>query len=87
MSCDNSIISAEFATNSGKRASAVEAVQRPRSDNVLNCLARLFTQRSPSQRMRTDNAPEFIAWNIRNWLDKLKVTNLYIEPRSPWENG
>jgi putative transposase len=30
---------------------------------------------------------EFIAKVLREWLAKLKVETLYIEPGSPWENG
>ncbi len=30
---------------------------------------------------------EFVAKAIREWLDRLEVGPLYIEPGSPWENG
>ena len=30
---------------------------------------------------------EFTATAVREWLDRLDVTPLYIEPGSPWENG
>ena len=66
---------------------AIEVGRRLRSDDVLHCLARLFTKRQPPQHIRSDNGPEFIARAVRNWLGKLKVTTLYIEPGSPWENG
>jgi len=31
--------------------------------------------------------PEFAAKAVRNWLNRLDVTTLFIEPGSPWENG
>lgn len=31
--------------------------------------------------------PEFIAINVREWLGRIGVKTLYIEPGSPWENG
>ena len=31
--------------------------------------------------------PEFVATAVREWLGRLGVTTLYIEPGSPWENG
>jgi transposase InsO family protein len=37
--------------------------------------------------MRSDNGPEFIASQLRLWLNQLGVQTLFIEPGSPWENG
>ena len=37
--------------------------------------------------IRSDNGPEFIAKRLKLWLLKLEVQPLYIQPRSPWENG
>ncbi len=37
--------------------------------------------------LRSDNGPEFIAKELRQWLAKLGTGTLYIEPGSPWENG
>ena len=34
-----------------------------------------------------DNGPEFVARNVRQWLDRISVKTLFIEPGSPWENG
>ena len=31
--------------------------------------------------------PEFIATALRDWLGRVGVKTLYIEPGSPWENG
>ena len=37
--------------------------------------------------IRSDNGPEFVARNVRGWLDRIGVKALFIEPGSPWENG
>jgi transposase InsO family protein len=39
------------------------------------------------EHIRSDNGPEFIAINVREWLGRIGVKTLYIEPGSPWENG
>ena len=31
--------------------------------------------------------PEFVARNVREWLGRIGVMTLYIEPGIPWENG
>ena len=38
-------------------------------------------------RLSPDNGPEFTAKVVRNWLARLDVGTLFIEPGSPWENG
>ncbi|GAG36231.1 unnamed protein product, partial [marine sediment metagenome] len=35
----------------------------------------------------SDNGPEFTARVVRDWLERVGVQTLYIEPGSPWENG
>ena len=40
-----------------------------------------------SDYIRSDNGPEFTACAVRQWLARLKVKTLFIEPGSPWENG
>ena len=37
--------------------------------------------------IRSDNGPEFVARQLRDWLQGLGTSSLYIEPGSPWENG
>jgi transposase InsO family protein len=37
--------------------------------------------------LRSDNGPEFVAKRLRQWLSRLGVKPLFIEPGSPWENG
>ena len=70
-----------------RRCLAIVVARRLRSDDVLHCLTDLFTQHGPPEHIRSDNGPEFVAINVRDWLGKVGVKTLYIEPGSPWENG
>lgn len=55
--------------------------------DVIDTLAELFIDRGPPEHIRSDNGPEFCAKAVRNWLKRLGVKTLFIEPGSPWENG
>ena len=57
------------------------------SEDVLCRLATLFVERGVPEHIRSDNGPEFTAGAVREWLAKVGVKTLYIEPASPWENG
>ena len=43
--------------------------------------------RGVPDRVRSDNGPEFTAGVVRDWLGRVGIRTLYIEPGSPWENG
>ena len=66
---------------------AIKVARRLRSDDVLECLAELFVRHGVPDHIRSDNGPEFTATAVREWLERLGVKTLYIEPGSPWENG
>ena len=66
---------------------AIVVERRITSDDVLFCLSELFLKHGAPDYIRSDNGPEFTAQAVRQWLDRLKVQTLYIEPASPWENG
>ena len=70
-----------------RRCLAIVVARRLRSDDVLHCLTDLFTQHGPPEHIRSDNGPEFVAISVRDWLGKVGVKTLYIDPGSPWENG
>ncbi len=57
------------------------------ADDVLATLTDLFLTRGCPNHLRSDNGPEFCAKVVREWLAWLEVHTLFIEPRSPWENG
>ena len=70
-----------------RRCLAIVVARRLRSDDVLHCLTDLFVTHGPPEHIRSDNGPEFVAINVREWLGRIGVKTLYIEPGSPWENG
>jgi putative transposase len=43
--------------------------------------------RRPPDYIRSDNGSEFTAKAVQEWLSRVGVKTLYIEPGSPWENG
>ena len=73
----------EFA----RQCLAIEVERKLNSDDVLDCLARLFCEHGPPEHIRSDNGSEFTARVVRDWLGRIGVKTLYIEPGSPWENG
>jgi putative transposase len=58
-----------------------------KTQDVIDQLFKLFIFRSIPEHLRSDNGPEFTARSIRQWLKRLEVKTLFIEPGSPWENG
>ncbi|MEP1142411.1 MAG: IS3 family transposase [Henriciella sp.] len=66
---------------------AIRVERKLNSRDVLDTLGELFVEHGPPEHIRSDNGPEFIATALREWLEKLNVRTLYIEPGSPWENG
>ena len=66
---------------------AIDVARQLRSDDVLYRLAALFVDRGPPDHIRSDNGAEFTAKAVREWLARVGVKTLYIEPGSPWENG
>jgi putative transposase len=66
---------------------AVKVDRRLNSHDVVEVLTDLFIERGVPVHIRSDNGSEFIARRVRDWLERLQVRPLYIEPGSPWENG
>ncbi len=66
---------------------ALKSGRKITSEDVIHTLSDLFTQRGTPAYLRSDNGPEFTAKTIRDWLERLKVQTLFIEPGCPWENG
>ena len=66
---------------------AVRVARRLTSHDVIEVLTDLFIEQGVPVHIRSDNGPDFIARRVRNWLEKLQVRPLFIEPGSPWENG
>lgn len=66
---------------------AIDVARQLSSEHVLERLAWQFVTRGVPQFIRSDNGSEFTARAVRQWLAKVGVRTLYIEPGSPWENG
>ncbi len=66
---------------------AIEVERSIASQGVIERLADLFVKRGTPMHLRSDNGPEFTARAVREWLQRLGVGTLFIEPGSPWENG
>ena len=57
------------------------------SEEVVDTLGRLFSERGAPGYIRSDNGPEFVAAAVKRWLAVSGVGTLYVEPGSPWENA
>ena len=66
---------------------AVQVRRSFKAQDVLNGLSELMLIRGVPGHVRSDNGPEFIAEAIRDFLQKIGVATLYIEPGAPWQNG
>jgi transposase InsO family protein len=58
-----------------------------RGVDVIDVLIELSKDRGMPSFIRSDNGPEFIAANVRKWIEIAGGKTLYVEPGSPWENG
>ena len=66
---------------------SIRIARKLKSTDVICTLADLFILCGAPAYIRSDNGPEFIAKDLRDWLLKAGVQTAYIEPGSPWENG
>ena len=66
---------------------ALPVERRMGSRQVIETLSDVMLWRGIPEHIRSDNGPEFIAQELRQWLGNLGTGTLYIEPGSPWENG
>ena len=66
---------------------AIDVARKLTSEEVLERLSDLFVRRGVPDHIRSDNGPEFTAKKVTEWLERVNVKTLFIEPGSPWENG
>jgi putative transposase len=66
---------------------AIDVARNLTSEEVLERLSDLFIRRGVPEHIRSDNGSEFTAKKVQQWLQRIGVKTLYIEPGSPWENG
>ena len=55
--------------------------------NIIETLSGLFLFHGTPEYLHSDNGSEFTANALREWLKRIEIAPLYIEPGSPWENG
>ena len=66
---------------------SIDVARSLTSEDVLERLTMLFITRGVPDYIRSDNGSEFTANTVRDWLNRVDVKTLFIEPGSPWENG
>ena len=64
-----------------------ELMKRTKKRQTAVLALSMLAWRGIPEHIRSDNGPEFIAQELRQWLGNLGTRTLYIEPGSPWENG
>ena len=70
-----------------RQSLAIHVDRKLTSESVLDCISDLFIKHGPPEHIRSDNGAEFTTQAVRDWLNRLGVKTLFIEPGSPWENG
>ena len=66
---------------------ALRVARRLNSQNVIETLSEVMLWQGILEPIRSGNGPEFVARQLRDWLQGLGTSPWYIEPGSPWENG
>jgi len=66
---------------------AIETQTSMKSQTVIEVLKRLQCERGAPAYLRSDNGAEFVASRVRGWLAEQRISTLYIEPGSPWQNA
>jgi putative transposase len=65
---------------------ALRVARRLNSRDVIETLSDVMLWRGIPEHLRSDNGPEFVAQQLREWPMSLGTGPLYIEPGSPREN-
>ena len=63
---------------------ALRVARRLNSQDVIETLSEVMLWRGIPEPIRSDNGPEFVARQLRDWLQGLGTSPLYIESGSPW---
>ena len=70
-----------------REALAVVPARSMNASALMGVLAKLFAVRGKPTTIRSDNGPEFIAFELTEWLEAQGATTHHIEPGKPWQNG
>jgi IS30 family transposase len=74
-------------TEGRSRCLVILADRHTKADAVLHSLTDLFIEYGVQEHIRSDSRPKCTAKAVRKWLAREGAKILFIEPRSPWENG
>jgi putative transposase len=66
---------------------AIHVARRIRARDVIDVFADSMETHGIPEHIRSDNGPEMVAQQLRQWLARLGTKAVYITPGSPWENG
>lgn len=70
-----------------REALAVVPARSMNASALKGVLARLFAVHGKPATIRSDNGPEFIAFELTEWLETQGATTHHIEPGKPWQNS
>jgi putative transposase len=70
-----------------RKSLAILPRRRWSAHQVIEIVADAMLEHGIPEHIRADNGPEFVAKDLRRWLEGTGIKTLYIEPGSPWENG
>lgn len=70
-----------------REALAVVPARSMNASALKGVLARLFATHGRPVTIRSDNGPEFIAFELTEWLESQGATTHHIEPGKPWQNS
>jgi transposase InsO family protein len=65
----------------------IKVARKITAQEVLEVLLDLIVEKGLPDHIRSDNGQEFTAKAVRDWLQRIGVKTLFIDPGSPWENG
>ena len=66
---------------------AIEADHSLPSQRVIRALERVIEWRGKPKMIRSDNGPEYMSHELKNWLNKQGIKHQFIEPGKPQQNA
>ena len=57
------------------------------SQRVIRALEQIIEWRGKPKMIRSDNGPEYISHELKNWLEKQQIKHQFIEPGKPQQNA
>lgn len=67
---------------SSRECLAIRVKRKLNSTDVIDALTDLFILRGTPAFVRSDNGPEFVANNVRAWIEAVRAKTAFIEPGS-----